>query len=155
MTQIPTTPYPPAPYAPRQADTAGVLGGRLLAYLVDLVIVGLLWGVFVVVLLVLGFLTFGLAWMLIAPLFPLVAVLYSGLTVSGPNHGTVGMRMAGVELRTLDGGTVPFVVAAVHAIFFYVSVSFLTPFVVLFGLLRSDRRLLHDLLAGVIAVRRR
>jgi uncharacterized RDD family membrane protein YckC len=33
-------------------------------------------------------------------------------------------------------------------------VSMLTPLVLLFGLFRGDRRLLHDLLAGLIAVRR-
>jgi uncharacterized RDD family membrane protein YckC len=45
-------------------------------------------------------------------------------------------------------------IAAVHAIFYYVSVSFLTPLILLVGLFRSDSRMLHDLLAGVIAVRR-
>jgi uncharacterized RDD family membrane protein YckC len=106
------------------------------------------------VLLVLGFVTFGLSWFLIAPLFPIVAVLYNALTISGRRRGTWGMRMFGVEIRTMSGQTPPFVVAAVHALFFYVSVSALTPFVLLVGLLRDDRRLLHDLLAGLIAVRR-
>lgn len=158
MAQIPTTPppaYPQAGYVVRNPDTSGVLGSRLFAYLVDLVVVGLLWAFFVTILFALGFLTFGLAWLLIGPLFPIIAVLYSGLTVSGPRRGTVGMRMTGIEMQTLSAQPVPFVVAAVHAIFFYVSVSFLTPLVLLLGLFRDDCRLLHDLLAGIIAVRRR
>ena len=161
MSQIPSVSPLPNPsvnsqqgYGLQQFTTTGVLGGRVLAYLVDLVVVFFLWAIFVTVLTVLGFVTFGLAWLLIAPLFPIVAVLYSGLTISGPRRGTIGMRMAGVQVQNTDGQPVPFVVAAVHAIFFYVSVSMLTPLVLLFGLFRSDRRLLHDLLAGLIAVRR-
>ena len=135
-------------------QTSGVLAGRVGAWLIDVCVVAALWLFFSAVLLVLGFLTFGLAWVLLAPLFPLIAVIYSGLTVSGPRRGTWGMRMTGVEMRTMSGQTPGFVVAAVHAIFFYVTVSTLTPLVLLFGLVRDDRRLLHDLLAGLIAVRR-
>jgi len=161
MSQIPSVSPLPNPlvnpqqgYGLQQFTTTGVLGGRVLAYLVDLVVVFFLWAIFVTVLTVLGFVTFGLAWLLIAPLFPIVAVLYSGLTISGPSRGTIGMRMAGVQMQNTERQPVPFVVAAVHAIFFYVSVSMLTPLVLLFGLFRGDRRLLHDLLAGLVAVRR-
>jgi uncharacterized RDD family membrane protein YckC len=143
----------PVRYTPA-VDTSGVLGGRVGAWLVDFCVIGLLWAIFSVALFILGFLTFGLAWFLLAPLFPIIAVIYSGLTVSGPRRGTFGMRMFGVEMRTTSGQTAPFIVAAVHAVFFYISVSTLTPLVLLFGLFRDDRRLLHDLLAGLIAVRR-
>ncbi|PSC03230.1 hypothetical protein SLNSH_20005 [Alsobacter soli] len=137
-----------------QGDTSGVLAGRIGAWLVDFVVIGILWAIFAVALVILGFLTFGLSWMLLAPLWPIVAVIYSGVTVSGPARGTIGQRMFGVELRTTSGQTAPFIVAAVHAVFFYVSISTLTPFVLLFGLVRADRRMLHDLLSGLIAVRR-
>jgi uncharacterized RDD family membrane protein YckC len=106
------------------------------------------------VLFVLGIVTFWLTWLLLAPLFPIVAVIYSGLTISGRHRSTLGMRLFGVEMRTMSGQTAPFIVAAVHAVFFYVSISALTPLVLLFGLFRDDRRLLHDVLAGLIAVRR-
>jgi uncharacterized RDD family membrane protein YckC len=135
-------------------DVSGVLGGRMGAWLVDVLVIGVLWGIFTVALFVLGFLTFGLTWMLLAPLWPIIAVIYSGLTVSGPRRSTWGMRAFGVEMRTTSGQTPPFIVAAVHAVFFYVSISTLTPLVLLVGLFREDRRLLHDLLAGLIAVRR-
>jgi uncharacterized RDD family membrane protein YckC len=145
-------PFSTPSYAP--ADTSGVLAGRMGAWFVDFIVVGILWAIFSVALFILGFLTFGLAWLLLAPLFPVIAVLYSGFTVSGRHRGTIGMRMFGVEMRTTSGQTAPFIVAAVHAVFFYVSISTLTPLVLLFGLFRDDRRLLHDLLAGLVAVRR-
>lgn len=143
----------PVPYSPSRADVSGVLTSRSMAWLVDVVVVAILWCVFVAVLLVLGIFTFGLSWMLIAPLWPIIAVIYSGMTVSGPRRATIGMRMFGVELRQLDGGTAPFVVAAVHAVFFYVTISVLTPLVLLVGLFNRERRLVHDFLAGLVAVR--
>ncbi len=140
--------YPPVP------DVRGVLGARIGAFFVDFIVIGLLWVIFSLALIVLGFVTFGLSWLLLAPLFPAIALLYNGLTVSGRHRGTVGMRTFGIELRTVNGSTAPFVVAAVHALFFYVTVSMLTPFILLFGLVREDRRMIHDLLSGLIAVRR-
>jgi uncharacterized RDD family membrane protein YckC len=138
-----------APYAPQ--DFSGVLTGRCLAVIIDLIIVGLItFAIWILLLLS----TFGLAFVFLPPLFPVVGLIYSGLTVSGEGRGTVGMRMFGVEMRTTSGQTPPFIVAAVHAVFFYVSVTMLTPLVLLFGLLRDDRRLLHDLLTGLVAVRR-
>src|SRR6478609_9568442 len=94
----------PVRYAPA-VDTSGVLGGRVGAWLVDFCVIGVLWAIFSVALFILGFLTFGLAWVLLAPLFPIIAVIYSGLTVSGPRRGTFGMRMFGVEMRTTSGQT--------------------------------------------------
>jgi uncharacterized RDD family membrane protein YckC len=137
------------PYRPY--DVSGVLAGRCMAVIVDLVIVGF---IAAVLWLVIGLTTLGLGLFVLPPLFPLVGLVYSGLTVSGPNRGTIGMRMFGVEIRTMDGGTPDFVIAAVHAVFFYVSVSMLTPLVLIVGLFRDDRRLLHDLLTNIIAVRR-
>jgi uncharacterized RDD family membrane protein YckC len=144
----------PVPYSPAGADVSGVLAGRAMAWFVDLVVVGMLWMVFVTVLFVLGVVTFGLTWYLIAPLWPLLAVIYSGITVSGPKRGTIGMRLFGVELRTQQGETASFVVAAVHAVFFYVTVSVLTPLILLVGLFNRERRLAHDFLAGMVATRK-
>ena len=65
------------------------------------------------------------------------------------------MRLFGIKMQMAEsGGSVSFLIAAVHAIFYYVSVTILTPLILLVGILRSDGRMLHDLLAGVIAVRR-
>ncbi|MCZ8107564.1 MAG: RDD family protein [Burkholderiales bacterium] len=140
--------YPPVP------DVRGVLGARIGAFFVDFIVIAFLWVIFSTALIILGFLTFGLSWLLLPPLFPAIALIYNGLTVSGRHRGTVGMRTFGIELVNVDGSTAPFVVAAVHALFYYVSVSMLTPFILLFGLVRQDRRMIHDLLSGLVAVRR-
>jgi uncharacterized RDD family membrane protein YckC len=40
----------------------------------------------------------------------------------------------------------------VHAVVFWVSVSVLTPFVLLVGLFNDRRRLLHDMLIGTVVI---
>jgi uncharacterized RDD family membrane protein YckC len=57
-----------------------------------------------------------------------------------------------LEMRLTDGSRVPFMNAAVHALLFYLSWMF--PPIFLFSLLASDKRCLHDILAGVIVLRR-
>ena len=131
---------------------AGVLSRRLLAFLFDAAIILALTLAGWVLLLLLGVLTFGLAWLAMGLVFPFVALVYSGMTLVGPNSATLGMRIMGIELRTWYGDRPYFVLGAVHAVFFWVSVSILTPFIVLIGPFNSRRRLLHDFLLGTVVI---
>lgn len=137
----------------RPPGLRGVLASRIFAFFFDaiiiaLMVVGLAW-----ILFVLGFFTFGLSWFLIPPLFWLTALIYNGVTISGRRHSTLGMRIFGIELIGTDGRPLSFLAAAVHAVLFYISVSVFTVLILLVGLVRDDRRMLHDLLTGAIAVR--
>jgi len=139
------------------SQTEGVLGRRLLAYLVDFIVISALIVLFGFLIGVFGILTFGLGWMLYAILIPGTAILYSAVTVGGPSQGTPGMRLAG--LRACDpttGGPVGAVMAGLHALLFYLAAGTFLLWVVdvVIGFGRSDRRLGHDLLAGIILVRR-
>ncbi len=137
--------------------TEGTMGRRLVAYLVDIVVLFILGAVLAVAISILGVLTLGLGWLLFPVLGIPVAVLYNAVTISGSSQATIGMRMAG--LRVLDastGGRVSFVAAAVHALLFYVfvaSAGLLLAVDILFGLVRSDRRMGRDLLTNVVLVR--
>jgi len=62
------------------------------------------------------------------------------------------MRLSGVEVRTWSGQKMFPLLAVMHALVFWFSVGLLTPFVLLLGLLTYKRRLLHDLLLGVVAL---
>lgn len=150
----PTDIIPPTGRGAPRFDTRGALSSRIFAFAVDFVVVGILWAFWAFMLSLLGFLTFGLAWLVLPVLWPLVALFYNGSTVSGPHRGTWGMRIAGIELVRTDGTRLDFISAAAHAVIFYVSVAVLTPLVLLLGMVRNDRRLLHDLLIGCIAARR-
>jgi uncharacterized RDD family membrane protein YckC len=136
--------------------TEGVLGRRFLAYLVDILVIFGLTLVVGFAVLILGVVTFGLAWMLFAILVPATAILYSAITIAGSEQGTIGMRMAGVRVvRASDGGRVDWITAAVHALLFYVAAGTLLILVdVVIGLARDDRRMARDLLVGVTALRR-
>lgn len=129
---------------------SGVRTRRMIAILLDLVIVGiivaLLWLVLIVA-------TLGLALFFMPALFPVVAFFYNGLSVSGAGMGTPGMRAFDLTVRmNADGGRVPFLNAAAQGVLFYVSWMF--PPILLWSLFDRDKRCLHDILAGVIVVRR-
>ncbi len=129
---------------------AGVRTRRIVALCIDLIVVSI---VAVVLWLVLLIVTLGLSLVLLPPIYPLVAFFYNGLTVSGPRMATPGMRMMGIEMRMIDDGArVPFINAAAHALLFYL--SWMLPPVFLVPLVDPDKRCLHDMLAGVIIVRR-
>jgi uncharacterized RDD family membrane protein YckC len=62
------------------------------------------------------------------------------------------MRMVGVEMRTWSGAPVFPLLAIMHALIFWFSVSLLTPLVLIVGLFTPRRQLLQDLLLGTVVV---
>jgi uncharacterized RDD family membrane protein YckC len=134
----------------RSDALAGVRTRRILAVCIDLVLVSFLVAALWIVSIVL---TFGLALFFLPPLYPFVAFFYNGLTVSGPRMATPGMRAIDLEMRmSEDGARAPFVNAAVQAVLFYVSWFF--PPIFLVSLVDAEKRCLHDIIAGVVIVRR-
>ncbi len=129
---------------------SGVRSRRILAVCFDLVLVSVLVALLWIASIVL---TLGLALFFLPPLYPIVAFFYNGLSVSGRNMATPGMRAMDLEMRMHDtGARVPFVNAAVQAVLFYVSWFF--PPIFLVSLVDAEKRCLHDILAGVVIVRR-
>ena len=55
-------------------------------------------------------------------------------------------------MRTWYGAPAYFVLGAVHAIVFWLSVSTLTPFILLVCFFNERRRLLHDILLGTVVI---
>ena len=137
--------------AMRSDALAGVRTRRILAVCIDLFLVSLLvaaiW--FASIVLTLGLALFFLRF----TLWPIVAFFYNGLTVSGRNMATPGMRAMDLEMRMQDtGARVPFINAAVQAVLFYVSWCF--PPILAVSLIDFDKRCLDDIMAGVVVVRR-
>jgi uncharacterized RDD family membrane protein YckC len=146
-----TASQPVYPLAPLPASAlAGVRRRRVFAFLLDLILVTILSAV---IFFVLGLLTLGIAWLFLPSLFPFVAFFYNGLTISGWRRATPGMMAMDLEMRLVDGSPVPFMHASVHALLFYVTWVVFAP-LFLFSLFTSDKRCLHDMLAGVIILRR-
>jgi uncharacterized RDD family membrane protein YckC len=130
----------------------GVLSKRIVAFLVDAVLIVALMIPAALVVFVLGVITLGIGWLLFPVLFLVVALGYVGLTLGGPASATPGMRMAGIEMRTWSGAPMFALLAMIHALLFWFSVSLLTPLILLVGLFTSRRQLLHDLLLGTVVV---
>ncbi|ABQ36684.1 MULTISPECIES: RDD family protein [Bradyrhizobium] len=133
----------------------GVLTRRMIAFLIDLLVLAVPVILAVIFIAVFGLVTLGLGWALfwlVSPASVIWAIVYYGATIGGPNSATIGMRIMDLELRTWYGAPGYFVLGAVHAVCFWISVSVLSPFVLLVGLFNGRRRLLHDFVLGTVVI---
>jgi len=133
----------------------GVLSRRLLAFFIDVVIIAVPVMAAAIFIFLFGIVTLGLGWMLfwlLSPASVVWALFYYGLTMGSPASATIGMRTMGLEIRTWYGAPAYFLLGAVHAIVYWVSVSVLTPFILLVGLFNARRRLLHDMPVGMVLI---
>ena len=73
----------------------------------------------------------------------------------GAASATLGMRAMDLEMRTWYGAPAYSVLGAVHAIVYWLTVSFLTPLILLVGFFNERRRLLHDMLVGTVVINNR
>ena len=149
-------PYPAAPaghFAPTLPPQAlaGVRTRRIIAVIFDALFIGAIaLGLYTV----LGFATFGVAWLFLPPLLPLVAFFYNGFTIGGRGLGTWGMRLMDLEVRTTDGYQPTFLQAALQAVLYWLMFYFSAGFLLLWSLIAPDKRCLHDIFSGLIVVRR-
>lgn len=133
----------------------GVLTRRVFAFLIDLLILSVPIVVAVLFIAVFGLVTLGLGWALfwlVSPASIVWAIVYYGMTLGGPHSATVGMRVMDLEMRTWYGEPSYFLLGATHAVVYWISVSMLTPLVLLVGLFNGRRRLLHDIILGTVVI---
>ncbi len=133
----------------------GVLARRVVAFVIDVVIIAIPLIVGWMFIFVFGLVTFGLGWALFWLMSPgsvIWALVYYGVTLGGPASATIGMRAMEIEMRTWYGAPAYFVLGAVHAIVYWISVSVLTPFILVVGFFNARRRLLHDMLVGTVLI---
>jgi uncharacterized RDD family membrane protein YckC len=133
----------------------GVPARRLDAFLIDLVVITVPLVLVAIFIFAVGIVTLGLGFALYG-LMPGITVLwalfYYGSTLGSPSSATIGMRAMDIEMRTWYGSPSYFVLGAVHAIVFWVTVSALTPFILLICFFNTRKRLLHDFLVGVVII---
>jgi uncharacterized RDD family membrane protein YckC len=131
----------------------GVRSRRIFAFLIDAAVILFLMLVVSLVIATLGVFTFGLGWFMFPLVWPVVPLIYSVLTLGGRHSATPGMRFAGIAMRTRHGELLNPFLALLHALGFWFSVAFLTPFILLVALFTPRKQLLHDLALDVVAVR--
>ncbi|MBZ9852385.1 RDD family protein [Mesorhizobium sp. CA13] len=131
----------------------GVRTRRVLAVMIDYVIVALLTIPVAILVFFLGLLTLGLGWMLFGVLVPAVAILYIWNTLGSADQATTGMKMMGIRLDRLDGRPIDGLTAVVHSVLFWAGNVILSPLVLLVTLFADRKRTLHDLLLGTVVSR--
>ena len=132
----------------------GVLARRVVAFVIDFVIIAIPVVLAAMFIFAFGIITLGLGWMLYPALFVIVAMLYFGLTVGGPNQASVGMNVMDLAVMRTDGRPMDFLTSVIYLVLFWIGNALLTPFILLIGLFTDRSRLLHDLLLGTVVVRR-
>jgi uncharacterized RDD family membrane protein YckC len=133
----------------------GVMARRVMALVIDVIIIVVPLIVAWICIFIFGLMTLGLGWALFwmfSPASVIWALVYYGLTLGSPASATIGMRAMELEMRTWYGAPTYFVLGAVHAIVFWITVSVLTPLILLVGFFNARRRLLHDMLVGVVLI---
>lgn len=143
---------PPLPAAAPQLY-AGVVLRRILAYLIDVIVIAVLGLCLGFVLSVVGLLTFGLLSPLAVVVMALWPLIYHSYFVA-TRGATPGMRLFDLEVRDWSGKSVEPAQAVLVVLLFFVTIA-LTAWLILLVALFTDRnRALHDILAGTLVVRR-
>jgi uncharacterized RDD family membrane protein YckC len=133
----------------------GVLARRIVAFMIDFIVIAVPIVLGSMFIFAFGIVTLGLGWALywLLPGASVIwALAYFGLTLGGPRSATIGMRVMDLEMRTWYGAPAYFVLGAVHAIGFWFTVSFFTPFILLVAFFNERRRLLHDIVLGTVII---
>ena len=133
----------------------GVVARRLVAFVIDFLILSIPVVFLSMFIFVVGVVTFGLGFLFYGLLWPAMviwAICYYGFTLGSPASATIGMRVMDIEMRTWYGSPAYFVLGAVHAVVFWITVSALTPFILLACLFNQRRRCLHDMLVGTVVI---
>jgi len=133
----------------------GVLARRIVAFVIDFVIIAAPVIVAAMLIFIFGIVTLGFGfalYVLLPPATVIWAVVYFGYTLAEPTSATIGMRVMELEMRTWYGAPAYFVLGAVHAVVFWISVSMLTPFILFVCFFNERRRLLHDMVLGTVVI---
>lgn len=134
----------------------GVLTRRFFAFLIDLIVLAIPIVLVSIFIALFGIVTLGLGWLLfwlVSPFSVVWALIYYGASLGGRHGATVGMRMMDIHMRTRTGERPYFLLGVIHAVLYWVSVSLLTPFIVLVGLFNRRSQLLHDMVLGTVFVK--
>jgi uncharacterized RDD family membrane protein YckC len=132
----------------------GVLMRRVFAYLIDVAILVSICAVVGMVSVILGFFTFGIPWLLLPILIPLIILGYYAATLGSPMRATIGMAMFDIVLtptrgRPLDGWAI-----LIHPIVFWITVWVAWPISLAVALFTPRQQMVQDLVTGTLMLRR-
>jgi uncharacterized RDD family membrane protein YckC len=134
--------------------TEGVLARRIFAWLIDVLLIGIVCVALWFALMLFGVLTLGLGLPLLG-ILPFVPFCYHLLFLAGPPSATPGQQALGLIVRRNDdfGRPTP-MQAVVSTLLFYATLA-TSGLLLLVALFTVRRRTLHDLISGLVVVRER
>jgi uncharacterized RDD family membrane protein YckC len=134
--------------------TGGVLTRRVFAWLIDGLLIGLVWVAMCFALVLFGLVTLGLGLPMLG-ILPFVPFCYHLLFLAGPPSATPGQSALGLIVRRNDdlGHPTP-AQAVISTLLFYASLAF-CGLPLLLALVTVRRRTPHDLISGLVVVRTR
>lgn len=141
-------------FDPQTSLTHGVLTRRVIAWCIDVFLIGILVWLAWIVIFALGVLTLGLGFVFLAGL-PAIGILYHILFVAGPGCATPGQRLCDLSVRREeDFGPPGLLRAVVFTVGLWITLG--SAFVLLLVAPFTPRkRALHDIVAAVVVVRNR
>ena len=131
--------------------TRGVMSRRVLAWLLDCLLLSVLLGVLALVLLMFGLLTFGLGLPLLG-ILPVVPFAYRVLCVAGPASATLGQRAFGLVVRRNEDLGQPSLLQAVISTLLFALTLAATGLLLLVAVVSTRHRTLHDMGSGLVVV---
>ena len=131
----------------------GLLTRRVMAYVIDVVLISMLVVAITIVGAILGFFTFGLAWISLVFAVPLAVIAYYSVTLGSHRRATVGMQMMDIVLTPTRGQPLDGWMAMLHALVFWITIWICWPVTLLFALFTPRRQMIHDLIMGTLMVR--
>jgi uncharacterized RDD family membrane protein YckC len=132
----------------------GVLARRVLAYIVDLAFLISISAIIGIVGMVLGFFTFGLAWLALPVIIPIAVLSYYAATLGSPMRATIGMAIFDLVLTPTRGWPLDGWRILIHPIVFWITVWVAWPLSLLFALFTPRQQMVHDYVAGTLMLRR-
>ena len=131
----------------------GVVWRRVVAYCVDLAIIGGISLLAIMVFIPAAVLSFGLLATPLTLLFALIPLAYHTVLVGGSKSATLGQRLFDLRVMDMSGSKPDYAQAAVQCILFYVTLM-ATGLLLVVIFFNPLRRTIHDWLSGTIVVRR-
>jgi uncharacterized RDD family membrane protein YckC len=133
---------------------SGVMTRRCVAWLIDVLLIGVVFAVLALLLFVFGLLTLGLGFGAMA-LLPAVPFLYHFLSLLRPAAATPGQAVMGLIVRRdQDLGPPTGLQALIFTLVFYFTMA-TSGLLLLIALFTVRHRTLHDLASDLVVVRRR
>ncbi len=130
----------------------GLIFKRIVAYIIDAIIISLIVSVVWVALGILGIVTFGATFGIMGISLFAIPFAYHTLLIGGPNKSTIGMKVMKIEVRRWIGGVPDYYQAAAQTILFYGSIALTAWLILVIALFGNSRRCLHDYFSGIVVV---